>query len=145
MHRPSVFTIASSHPCVTGETDYEIIDAMVDLKEAGVDILTFGQYLQPTPHHLPVAEYVTPEKFEHWCVLMVCQCLLPGLHWCSRGSEGLHWSSWWAVQLALLLGRVLVPSSSLAKVLAHAWRRAGPCRAFHCFLFYAEVFASQVI
>lgn len=44
---------------------------MVDLKEAGVDILTFGQYLQPTPHHLPVAEYVTPEKFEHWCVRLV--------------------------------------------------------------------------
>lgn len=39
---------------------------MVDLKEAGVDILTFGQYLQPTPQHLAVKEYVTPEKFEHW-------------------------------------------------------------------------------
>lgn len=33
---------------------------------AGVDILTFGQYLQPTPLHLSVKEYVTPEKFEHW-------------------------------------------------------------------------------
>ena len=32
----------------------------------GVDILTFGQYLQPTPLHLSVKEYVTPEKFEHW-------------------------------------------------------------------------------
>lgn len=59
-----------------GETDDEIIDAMVDMKEAGVDILTFGQYLQPTPHHLPVAEYVTPEKFEHWCVsVSVEQCV----------------------------------------------------------------------
>ena len=44
----------------------QIIDTMVDLKEAGVDILTFGQYLQPTPLHLSVKEYVTPEKFEHW-------------------------------------------------------------------------------
>ena len=35
----------------------------------GVDILTFGQYLQPTPLHLSVKDYVTPEKFEHWrCV-----------------------------------------------------------------------------
>lgn len=32
----------------------------------GVDILTFGQYLQPTPKHLDVVEFVTPEKFEHW-------------------------------------------------------------------------------
>ena len=32
----------------------------------GVDILTFGQYLQPTPKHLEVTEFVTPEKFEHW-------------------------------------------------------------------------------
>jgi lipoic acid synthetase len=32
----------------------------------GVDILTFGQYLQPTPLHLPVREHVTPEQFEHW-------------------------------------------------------------------------------
>lgn len=39
---------------------------MLDLRDAGVDILTLGQYLQPTPRHLPVAEYVTPEKFEHW-------------------------------------------------------------------------------
>jgi lipoic acid synthetase len=36
------------------------------LQAAGVDILTFGQYLQPTPLHLEVTEYVTPEKFEFW-------------------------------------------------------------------------------
>ena len=35
-------------------------------RAAGVDIMTFGQYLQPTPAHLEVAEYVPPEKFEHW-------------------------------------------------------------------------------
>lgn len=49
-----------------GETDEEIIDTMVDLKEAGVDILTFGQYLQPTPLHLTVKEFVSPDKFEQW-------------------------------------------------------------------------------
>lgn len=32
----------------------------------GVDILTFGQYLQPTPQHLPVKQQVTPDKFEYW-------------------------------------------------------------------------------
>ena len=36
------------------------------LAVAGVDIVTFGQYLQPTPKHLAVKEMVTPEKFEHW-------------------------------------------------------------------------------
>ncbi|CAL5224299.1 g6965 [Coccomyxa viridis] len=49
-----------------GERDDEIIDTMLDLKDAGVDILTFGQYLQPTPKHLEVTEFVTPEKFDHW-------------------------------------------------------------------------------
>jgi lipoic acid synthetase len=36
---------------------------MDDLRGAGVDILTLGQYLRPTPHHLPVARFVTPEQF----------------------------------------------------------------------------------
>jgi lipoic acid synthetase len=49
-----------------GEDDEEVIDTLVDLKDCGVDIVTFGQYLQPTPRHLPVQEFVTPEKFEHW-------------------------------------------------------------------------------
>jgi len=49
-----------------GETDDEIIDTMLDLKDVGVDIFTLGQYLQPTPKHLDVVEFVTPEKFEQW-------------------------------------------------------------------------------
>jgi lipoic acid synthetase len=47
-----------------GETNEEVIDAMKDLREADVDILTLGQYLQPTPKHLPVVEFITPEVFE---------------------------------------------------------------------------------
>ena len=47
-----------------GETKDEVIDAMKDLREADVDILTLGQYLQPTPKHLPVVEFITPEVFE---------------------------------------------------------------------------------
>lgn len=49
-----------------GEEDHEIEQAMRDMKAAGVDILTLGQYLQPTPRHLPVVEFVAPEKFDHW-------------------------------------------------------------------------------
>ena len=54
---------------------------------AGVDILTFGQYLQPTPKHLDVVEFVTPEKFEHWrrygeeVIGFRCTILPPHKHW----------------------------------------------------------------
>ena len=49
-----------------GETDAEIAEAMDDLRAVGVEILTIGQYLRPTPHHLPVERYVTPEEFEDY-------------------------------------------------------------------------------
>uniref|UniRef100_A0A0D9V674 Lipoyl synthase, chloroplastic n=1 Tax=Leersia perrieri TaxID=77586 RepID=A0A0D9V674_9ORYZ len=49
-----------------GETDEEVKQAMIDLRAIGVDILTLGQYLQPTERHLTVREYVTPEKFQFW-------------------------------------------------------------------------------
>jgi lipoic acid synthetase len=46
-----------------GETDAEIDEAMRDLRGTGVEILTFGQYLRPSEWHLPVLEWVTPERF----------------------------------------------------------------------------------
>lgn len=46
-----------------GETEEEIYETIDDLKQVGVDILTLGQYLQPTPRHLPVVSFITPEKF----------------------------------------------------------------------------------
>ena len=46
-----------------GETEDEMRQAMVDLREVGVDFLTIGQYLQPSPKYLPVEFYVTPEQF----------------------------------------------------------------------------------
>jgi len=49
-----------------GETDEEILQTMKDLREADVDVVTFGQYMQPTKRHLKVKEYVTPEKFAYW-------------------------------------------------------------------------------
>jgi lipoic acid synthetase len=47
-----------------GETEPEIFQAMDDLREANVQVLTIGQYLRPTPQHLPVVEYIRPEVFE---------------------------------------------------------------------------------
>lgn len=49
-----------------GETDEEVIETMQDLRSVNCDILTLGQYLQPTPKHLPVAEFVTPERFDKY-------------------------------------------------------------------------------
>jgi len=49
-----------------GETDAEVDGALADLASIGVDIVTIGQYLRPTSHHLPVAEWVEPSRFERW-------------------------------------------------------------------------------
>ncbi len=46
-----------------GETEQEIYETMDDLRKAGCDVLTMGQYLQPTPKHLPVVEFIRPEVF----------------------------------------------------------------------------------
>lgn len=47
-----------------GETDNEILEVMQDLREHACDMLTIGQYLRPSRHHLPVQRYVPPEQFE---------------------------------------------------------------------------------
>jgi lipoic acid synthetase len=49
-----------------GESETEVLETMDDLISVGVDILTLGQYLQPTTKHLPVKEFITPEKFAEY-------------------------------------------------------------------------------
>ena len=49
-----------------GEKDEEVLQTLKDLRAVGCDVVTFGQYLQPTEKHLKVIEYVTPEKFAEW-------------------------------------------------------------------------------
>ena len=49
-----------------GETDAEIEATLRDLHNAGVDVVTLGQYLRPTKRHMSVQRYVSPEEFEHW-------------------------------------------------------------------------------
>lgn len=61
-YKPEVLT-KTSLMLGLGETDEEIIQAMDDLRAHQVDILTLGQYLQPTKNHLPIHRYVTPETF----------------------------------------------------------------------------------
>ncbi|MDT0553911.1 MAG: lipoyl synthase [Bacteroidetes bacterium MedPE-SWsnd-G1] len=49
-----------------GETEEEVIQSMQDLADANVDIVTIGQYLQPSKKHLPVKEFITPEQFKKY-------------------------------------------------------------------------------
>ena len=49
-----------------GESDEEVLQTLRDLREAGVNIVTIGQYLPPSNTHWPLQRYVTPEKFAEW-------------------------------------------------------------------------------
>ena len=62
---PKVYT-KSSLMLGFGESDEGILTALHDLKEVNVDIVTLGQYLQPSRKALPVYEYIKPEKFTYW-------------------------------------------------------------------------------
>ncbi len=64
-HRPDVLT-KTSLMLGLGETEEEIDETLRDLREIGVDIVTFGQYLQPTPNHLPVERFVPPADFRKY-------------------------------------------------------------------------------
>lgn len=52
-----------------GESEQEVIETMHDLRNVGVEVLTLGQYLQPTLKHLPVFEFITPEKFAEYKII----------------------------------------------------------------------------
>ena len=64
-HRPGVLT-KSSLMLGLGESDTEIAATLADLRGAGVDIVTLGQYLRPTLNHLAVARFVTPQEFDFY-------------------------------------------------------------------------------
>lgn len=83
-----------------GETHAEVEALLAELRAAGVDVITIGQYLQPTRRNLPVAEYVPPERFEAW------------------REYGL------SLGFKLVFSGPLVRSSYLAEVVEHAAREA---------------------
>jgi lipoic acid synthetase len=60
------FTTKSGIMVGVGEQQAEIEQTLRDLRTDGVDILTIGQYLQPSSKHLPIDRWVTPEEFAHW-------------------------------------------------------------------------------
>lgn len=65
MYRADILT-KTSIMLGLGETDHEIYETMQDLKNIGVDIVTLGQYLRPTPNHLPIERYVKPSQFDQY-------------------------------------------------------------------------------
>jgi lipoic acid synthetase len=64
-HRPALLT-KSSLMLGLGEREAEIYATLADLRAAGVDIVTLGQYLRPTVHHLPVERFVSPAEFDRY-------------------------------------------------------------------------------
>ena len=62
-------TTKSSLMVGLGETDEEVIATLADLAGIGCDIVTIGQYLRPTTHHLPVARWVEPDEFRRWATI----------------------------------------------------------------------------
>mgnify|MGYP001810235329 CR=1 FL=1 len=79
-----------------GETDEEILEVMRDLRAHGVEMLTIGQYLQPSDGHLPVLRYVKPETFQHFEAEALkmgfrnaaCGPLVRSSYWADRQAEG---------------------------------------------------------
>ena len=69
LKQEGVFRTKSGLMLGLGETEEEVIESMEDLRNANVDIITLGQYLQPSKKHLPVAEFITPEQFKKYEVL----------------------------------------------------------------------------
>jgi len=52
-----------------GETPDQVVKTMEKVRAAGVDVMTFGQYMRPSKRHMPVSEYVTPEAFNKYQTL----------------------------------------------------------------------------
>ena len=61
---PYIFRVKTGLMAGLGETDAELRETFGDIRAAGVEVLTIGQYLQPTKEHLPVARFVTPSEFD---------------------------------------------------------------------------------
>jgi lipoyl synthase len=77
---PSIYT-KTSVMLGLSETDEEVLQTMKDLRAVGCDVITFGQYLQPSRRHLKVLEFISPEKFKHW----EQEALSMGFMYCASG------------------------------------------------------------
>lgn len=70
-----------------GETPDQVVKTMEKVRAAGVDVMTFGQYMRPSKRHMPVSEYITPEAFDKYqtlgtemvCFICLVCCSLPDM------------------------------------------------------------------
>jgi lipoic acid synthetase len=100
-YKPSVLT-KTSLMLGLGETDEEIAQCMDDLRTANVDLLTLGQYLRPTMHHLPVQRFVTPaefDKYRQWALAKgfrecVSGPLVRSSYRAEQAVRGAGWGKW---------------------------------------------------
>ncbi|MGL5033763.1 MAG: lipoyl synthase, partial [Microcystaceae cyanobacterium] len=95
---PSVYT-KSGIMVGLGETDEEVRQVMAELRSVDCDILTIGQYLQPTPKHLEVKSFVTPAQFAAW------QVFGEGIGFLQVVSSPLTRSSYHAEQVKTLMAK----------------------------------------
>jgi lipoic acid synthetase len=101
-----------------GETDDEVRQALRDLREYQCDIVTFGQYLQPSPKHLPVQAFITPEQFAQW------QAVAEGMGFLYVASGPLVRSSYRAGEL-FIKGKLTAPTAqAVAEGETHESRRS---------------------
>lgn len=68
-HAPAGTLTKTSVMLGCGETPDQVVKTMEKVRAAGVDVMTFGQYMRPSKRHMAVAEYVTPEAFERYRLL----------------------------------------------------------------------------
>jgi lipoic acid synthetase len=101
-----------------GETDDEVRQALRDLREHDVDIVTFGQYLQPSPKHLPVAAFITPEQFADW------QAVAEGMGFLYVASGPLVRSSYRAGELFIKGKLTATTAHAVAEGEAYEFRRS---------------------
>ncbi|CAH2051112.1 unnamed protein product, partial [Thlaspi arvense] len=76
-HAPAGTLTKTSVMLGCGETPDQVVKTMEKVRAAGVDVMTFGQYMRPSKRHMPVAEYVTPEAFERYRLLGMEMVKLP--------------------------------------------------------------------
>lgn len=114
---PSLVT-KSSIMLGLGETDDEVRQALRDLREHGCDIVTFGQYLQPSPKHLPVQAFITPDQFAAW------QTVAEGMGFLYVASGPLVRSSYRAGELFIKGKLTATTAPAVAEGDAHESRRS---------------------
>jgi lipoic acid synthetase len=129
-----------------GEKEDEVMVALEDLRSAGCDILTLGQYLQPTLKHLPVVEFVSPEKFEEYGRRAGSWALftLPAARWCgvpttrtsSTCRQRMGRNGLWRIKRKMAMPMRMIPKANMMTVKVFVIVRA--CSSVSAVRFFSD-------